>query len=52
MLQAAENTIPKTTLGMKKRKPVVWWNEECKREEKIVRTEDRNTDETQQTKLH
>ena len=39
ILQAAENTILKTTLGIKKRSPVAWWNEECEREEKIVRAQ-------------
>ena len=30
--------------------PGTWWNEECERNEKIVRAE--NTVETQQTKLN
>ena len=39
ILQAAEKTIPKTSSEVKRRPPVAWWNEECEREERIVRTE-------------
>ena len=29
ILEAAENTIPKTFLRMKKIPPVSWWNKKC-----------------------
>ena len=35
ILQAAEKSIPKTSPETKRRPPVVWWNEECEREERI-----------------
>ena len=35
ILQAEEKTIPKDV----KRLPVAWWNKECLREKRIVRTE-------------
>ena len=37
ILQAAEKTIPKTSSKTKKRPSVAWWNEVCKREERILR---------------
>ena len=49
MLQAAEKTIPKTSSETKRRPTVVWWNEECEKEERITRE---NTNETQQAKLN
>ena len=39
ILQAAEKTIPKTSSETKRRPTVPWWNEECEREERIVKTE-------------
>ena len=39
ILQAAEETIPKTSSETKRTPTVVWWYEECEREEKIVRAE-------------
>ena len=37
ILQAAEKTILKTSSETKRRPRVAWWNEECKREKRIVR---------------
>ena len=52
ILQGAEKTIPKTSSDAKRRPPVVWWNKECEREERIVRAEYENINETQQTELN
>ena len=38
-LQAAEKTIHKISSGTKKIPPVVWWNKEYERKERIVRAE-------------
>ena len=38
-LQAEEKTVFKTSPEMKKRPSVAWWNKECEREERIVRSE-------------
>ena len=53
ILQATEKTIPKTSSETKKRPPVAWWNEECEREERIVKAEYRKhrRDPTNTTKL-
>ena len=51
ILKAAEKNIPKTFLETKRRLTVVWWNEECEREERMVRAEYKNTGETKQTEL-
>ena len=47
ILQTEEKTIPKTSS-----ETVASWNEECEREERIVRAEYKNTDKTQQTDLN
>ena len=39
ILHGAEKIIPKTSLEVKKRPSVAWFNEECESEERIVRTE-------------
>ena len=39
IIGAAEKSIPKTSIETKRRPPVAWWNEDCEREEKIVRAE-------------
>ena len=53
ILQTAEKTIPKTYPETKKRTPVAWWNEECERDERIVRAEHRkhHRDPTNTTKI-
>ena len=52
MLQAEENLIPKTYAEMKKRPPVTWFNEECEREEKIVKIKYKNTEKSQKNKIN
>ena len=39
ILQAVEKTIPQTSSETKRRATVAWWNEECEREERIVRAD-------------
>ena len=53
ILQAAEKTISQTFSETKKIPPVAWWNEECEREERIVRAEFRKhqRDQTNISKL-
>ena len=45
-------TIHKPSSETKTRPTVAWWKEECEREERIVRAEYRNVNETQQTQLN
>ena len=51
--QAAEKPILKISPEKKKRPPVAYWNEECEREERLVRAEYRehHRDPTNTTKL-
>ena len=52
ILSSKENH-PKTFPKTKKRPPIVWWNKDCEREERIVRAEYRKhrRDPTNETKL-
>ena len=51
ILQVAENTIPKTSTGAKRRSPVTQCNEECETKKQIMKAKHRkHQDPTNKTK--